>query len=130
VRVMHESIEDRRQTWRPLSHLERAPYVYVRQSTLHQVMENTESTTRYYALRERAVALDDAPETSHYHTGRSHPPATRSTSSGVVMPSATSRKPSSRSVGVPSPVIIWRSTEASRPSTTAWRNSSDMTSSS
>ncbi|MGH7634473.1 MAG: recombinase family protein, partial [Gemmatimonadaceae bacterium] len=39
------------------SHLGRAAYVYVRQSTLHQVMENTESTTRQYALRERAVAL-------------------------------------------------------------------------
>lgn len=39
------------------SHLTRAAYVYVRQSTLHQVMENTESTTRQYALRERAVAL-------------------------------------------------------------------------
>lgn len=39
------------------SHLERTAYLYVRQSTLRQVMENTESTTRQYALRERAVAL-------------------------------------------------------------------------
>lgn len=39
------------------SHLERAAYLYVRQSTLRQVLENTESTTRQYALRERAVAL-------------------------------------------------------------------------
>jgi DNA invertase Pin-like site-specific DNA recombinase len=31
--------------------------LYVRQSTLHQVFENTESTARQYALRERAVAL-------------------------------------------------------------------------
>jgi DNA invertase Pin-like site-specific DNA recombinase len=31
--------------------------VYVRQSTLRQVLENTESTKRQYALQERAVAL-------------------------------------------------------------------------
>ena len=39
------------------SHLERGAYLYVRQSTLRQVMENTESTQRQYALRQRAVAL-------------------------------------------------------------------------
>jgi DNA invertase Pin-like site-specific DNA recombinase len=39
------------------SHLKRLAYLYVRQSTLRQVFENTESTTRQYALRERAVAL-------------------------------------------------------------------------
>ncbi len=39
------------------SHLQRAAYLYVRQSTLRQVLENTESTKRQYALRERAVAL-------------------------------------------------------------------------
>ena len=39
------------------SHLARGAYVYVRQSTLRQVLENTESTLRQYALRERAVAL-------------------------------------------------------------------------
>ena len=39
------------------SHLERRAYLYVRQSTLRQVFENTESTKRQYALRERAVAL-------------------------------------------------------------------------
>ena len=38
-------------------HLQRAAYLYVRQSTLHQVLENTESTERQYALRRRAVAL-------------------------------------------------------------------------
>ena len=38
-------------------HLERAAYLYVRQSSLHQVIENTESTERQYALRRRAVAL-------------------------------------------------------------------------
>jgi DNA invertase Pin-like site-specific DNA recombinase len=39
------------------SHLKRQAYCYVRQSTLKQVFENTESTKRQYALRERAVAL-------------------------------------------------------------------------
>jgi len=39
------------------SHLKRLAYLYVRQSTLRQVFENTESTKRQYALRERAVAL-------------------------------------------------------------------------
>jgi len=39
------------------SHLHRDAYLYVRQSTLRQVVENTESTQRQYALRERAIAL-------------------------------------------------------------------------
>jgi DNA invertase Pin-like site-specific DNA recombinase len=39
------------------AHLSRLAYLYVRQSTLRQVLENTESTHRQYALRERAVAL-------------------------------------------------------------------------
>jgi DNA invertase Pin-like site-specific DNA recombinase len=38
-------------------HLDRDAYLYVRQSTLRQVVENTESTQRQYALRERAIAL-------------------------------------------------------------------------
>jgi DNA invertase Pin-like site-specific DNA recombinase len=38
-------------------HLRRNAYLYVRQSTLRQVLENTESTKRQYALRERAIAL-------------------------------------------------------------------------
>lgn len=38
-------------------HLERSAYLYIRQSSLHQVLENTESTERQYALRRRAVAL-------------------------------------------------------------------------
>jgi DNA invertase Pin-like site-specific DNA recombinase len=38
-------------------HLERTAYLYVRQSTLRQVLENTESTERQYALRQRALAL-------------------------------------------------------------------------
>ena len=39
------------------AHLKRDAYLYVRQSTLRQVLENTESTQRQYALRQRAVAL-------------------------------------------------------------------------
>ncbi|MDE2963786.1 MAG: recombinase family protein [Acidobacteriota bacterium] len=39
------------------THLERDAYLYVRQSSLRQVMHNTESTKRQYALRERAIAL-------------------------------------------------------------------------
>jgi DNA invertase Pin-like site-specific DNA recombinase len=39
------------------SHLKRNAYLYVRQSTLRQVFENTESTKRQYALRQRAIAL-------------------------------------------------------------------------
>lgn len=38
-------------------HLARDAFLYVRQSSLRQVFENTESTARQYALRERAVAL-------------------------------------------------------------------------
>lgn len=39
------------------SHIKRNAYLYVRQSTVRQVFENTESTKRQYALRERAIAL-------------------------------------------------------------------------
>jgi DNA invertase Pin-like site-specific DNA recombinase len=38
-------------------HLRRDAYLYVRQSTLRQVLHNTESTQRQYDLRGRAVAL-------------------------------------------------------------------------
>lgn len=38
-------------------HLERAAYLYVRQSSMKQVVENVESTKRQYALRARATAL-------------------------------------------------------------------------
>jgi len=38
-------------------HLDRDAYLYVRQSTVRQVLENNESTQRQYALRDRAVAL-------------------------------------------------------------------------
>src|ERR1700677_3737936 len=37
------------------THLARTAYLYVRQSTLRQVLENTESTQRQYALRQRAI---------------------------------------------------------------------------
>jgi DNA invertase Pin-like site-specific DNA recombinase len=43
------------------SHLHRNAYLYVRQSTLRQVVENTESTKRQYALQQHAVALGWAP---------------------------------------------------------------------
>jgi len=38
-------------------HLTRNAYLYIRQSTLRQVFENTESTQRQYALRQRAIGL-------------------------------------------------------------------------
>lgn len=38
-------------------HLLRLVYLYIRQSTLRQVMENRESTQRQYALKQRALAL-------------------------------------------------------------------------
>src|SRR5436305_14433494 len=38
-------------------YLQRQAMLYVRQSTLHQVLTNTESTARQYALRERALGL-------------------------------------------------------------------------
>lgn len=43
-------------------HLQRGAYLYVRQSTLRQVHENTTSTERQYGLRQRAVALGWAVE--------------------------------------------------------------------
>ncbi len=39
------------------AHLDRDAFLYVRQSSLRQVLENQESTKRQYALRERAAAL-------------------------------------------------------------------------
>ena len=38
-------------------HLKRSAFLYVRQSTLRQVTENTESRLRQYDLRQRARAL-------------------------------------------------------------------------
>jgi DNA invertase Pin-like site-specific DNA recombinase len=40
-----------------VQHLARRAYLYVRQSSMRQVIENTTSTERQYALRQRAVAL-------------------------------------------------------------------------
>jgi len=39
------------------AHLQRNAYLYVRQSTPRQVLENSESTARQYGLRQRAAAL-------------------------------------------------------------------------
>jgi DNA invertase Pin-like site-specific DNA recombinase len=38
-------------------HLSRKAYLYIRQSSIRQVMEHTESTKRQYALKERAISL-------------------------------------------------------------------------
>jgi len=38
-------------------HLKRDAYIYIRQSSMQQVVKNTESTKRQYALRARATAL-------------------------------------------------------------------------
>src|SRR5512135_605776 len=38
-------------------HLQRDAYLYIRQSSMRQVIENVESTKRQYALRARATAL-------------------------------------------------------------------------
>lgn len=38
-------------------HLAKNAYLYIRQSTIRQVFENTESTKRQYALRDKAIAL-------------------------------------------------------------------------
>ena len=39
------------------SHLQRDAYVYIRQSSMRQVLQNRESTRRQYDFRGRAVAL-------------------------------------------------------------------------
>ena len=39
------------------AHLARTAYLYVRQSTLRQVLTNTESANRQYGLRQKAIAL-------------------------------------------------------------------------
>jgi DNA invertase Pin-like site-specific DNA recombinase len=44
------------------SHLARKAYLYIRQSTLRQVFENTESTKRQYALKDHAIRLGWAAE--------------------------------------------------------------------
>lgn len=47
------------------SHLERDAYLYIRQSTPRQVLENIESTQRQYALADRAVAQGWSREQIH-----------------------------------------------------------------
>jgi DNA invertase Pin-like site-specific DNA recombinase len=49
-------VDEKHEKVRP-EHRDRNAYLYVRQSTLRQVVENTESTKRQYALRDRAAAL-------------------------------------------------------------------------
>ncbi|MBU0755558.1 MAG: recombinase family protein, partial [Planctomycetes bacterium] len=44
------------------SHMSRNAYLYVRQSTIHQVFENTESLERQYALRRKGISLGWKPE--------------------------------------------------------------------
>ena len=44
------------------SQLARGAFVYVRQSTLRQVLSNSESSARQYALRQRAISLGWHPE--------------------------------------------------------------------
>ena len=39
------------------AHLERSAYLYIRQSTLRQVYENTESTKRQYGLKQKVLAM-------------------------------------------------------------------------
>jgi DNA invertase Pin-like site-specific DNA recombinase len=46
-------------------HLSRDAWLYIRQSTVRQVFENTESTRRQYALRQRAIALGWPTERIH-----------------------------------------------------------------
>ena len=38
-------------------HIKRNAYLYIRQSTIRQVIENTESTKRQYALKQKAIAM-------------------------------------------------------------------------
>jgi DNA invertase Pin-like site-specific DNA recombinase len=47
------------------THLQRDAYLYVRQSTLQQLVHNTESTQRQYALRQRAIVLGWPSEQVH-----------------------------------------------------------------
>lgn len=47
------------------THLQRDAFLYVRQSTLQQLVHNTESTQRQYALRQRAIALGWSTEQVH-----------------------------------------------------------------
>ena len=46
-------------------HLQRDAYLYIRQSSMRQVVENIESTKRQYALRARAIATGLAGRPGH-----------------------------------------------------------------
>jgi hypothetical protein len=54
------------------AHLRRAAYLYVRQSTIKQVLTNTESTRRQYDLRGRAIAPSRHPPSHSPLVGRTH----------------------------------------------------------
>ncbi len=47
-------------------HLQRLAYLYVRQSSLHQVHEHRESTARQYELKRRPGAWMEHRATDHY----------------------------------------------------------------
>ena len=53
------------------SHLERRACLYVRQSTLRQVFENSESTKRQYGLKTKALSLGWSEEQSPRHDAAS-----------------------------------------------------------
>ena len=55
--IQHNSQGERGESKLTPEHIKRDAYLYIRQSTLKQVMENTESTRRQYDLKERALAL-------------------------------------------------------------------------
>ena len=57
-------------------HLGRNAYLYVRQSSLRQVLEHTESTERQYALKQRAIANLTVGTRTH-HTRRQQAKAIR-----------------------------------------------------
>ena len=55
---LHDALQGESVSYTHLAdHLRRDAFLYVRQSSLRQVLENTESTKRQYALRDRAVSL-------------------------------------------------------------------------
>ena len=53
------------------THLKRTAYLYIRQSTLRQVFENTESTQRQYALAPAGSRFGLATGSDHRHRFRS-----------------------------------------------------------
>ena len=57
------------------AHLARTAYLYVRQSTLRQVLTNTESATRQYGLRQKASRWAGPPRRSSPSTPTRASPA-------------------------------------------------------